>query len=391
MKKILAVITAVCMLIPVFAGCTINKVVNGVDSAASAGTEGEEKNSLKTIEYSPEKEFPDFDYSDGTAAQKDITLSIEIPEKWVAETERENCDVYVEWDADVSQYMRRLTFYELFKVSSDFVMDGDVHKKNSAVYSSESFEDWTVETGKTGGGYDFVVYKNPLADGFRYSYYIRISDEYIFRLEYVGEQDGIGDARNSLDSIKVSIKDKENTSGIKTEMDIQAYMQYFVGYFHEPYKTGDDISDISVLNLCFLYALYDAESLDFVKVDKDTQVMTIEGEGLRKIAKNLISDGVDLSKHHSDMENSSDKYDADKDLYTVYYARDYWGEDKYCLDTEKELVITETDDAVTVTAEVQYVPNLGSVENVRTLQYTFDKVVSDGVLFYRINSIKEVK
>ena len=119
--------------------------------------------------------------------------------------------------------------------------------------------------------------------------------------------------------------------------------------------------------------------------------MTIEGEGLRKIAKNLISDGVDLSKHHSDMENSSDKYDADKDLYTVYYARDYWGEDKYCLDTEKELVITETDDAVTVTAEVQYVPNLGSVENVRTLQYTFDKVVSDGVLFYRINSIKEVK
>ena len=107
MTKILAVITAVCMLIPVFAGCTINKVVNGVDSAASAGTEGEEKNSLKTIEYSPEKEFPDFDYSDGTAAQKDITLSIEIPEKWVAETERENCDVYVEWDADVSQYMNQ--------------------------------------------------------------------------------------------------------------------------------------------------------------------------------------------------------------------------------------------------------------------------------------------
>ena len=58
---------------------------------------------------------------------------------------------------------------------------------------------------------------------------------------------------------------------------------------------------------------------------------------------------------------------------------------------EKELVITETDDAVTVTAEVQYVPNLGSVESVRTLQYTFDKVASDGVLFYRINSIKEVK
>ena len=137
----------------------------------------------------------------------------------------------------------------------------------------------------------------------------------------------------------------------------------------------------------------EAQKMNFESLNKnkDTQVMTIEGEGLRKIAKNLISDGVDLSKHHSDMENSSDKYDADKDLYTVYYARDYWGEDKYCLDTEKELVISETDDAVTVTAEVQYVPNLGSVENVRTLQYTFDKVASDGVLFYRINSIKEVK
>ena len=133
-----------------------------------------------------------------------------------------------------------------------------------------------------------------------------------------------------------------------------------------------------------MYALYDAESLDFVKVDKDTQVMTIEGEGLRKIAKNLISDDVDLSKY------SFDRYDADKDLYTVAYAKDYWGEDKYTLDTEKELVITETDDTLTVTADVQYVPNLGSVESVRTLQYTFDKVVSDGVLFYRINSIKKV-
>lgn len=391
MKKILAIITAVCLLLPVFTGCTINKIVNGVDSAASAGTEGEKKSSLKTVEYSPDKEFPDFDYFDETVAQKDITLSIEIPDKWVAEEERTNCATYVEWDADVSQYMRRLTLHELFKVSSDFVMDGDVHKKNSAVYSSESFEDWTVETGKTDGGYEYVVYKNPSADGFRYSYYIRISDEYIFRLEYVGEQDGISDAQKSLDSIKVSIKDKENTSGIEEKMNINAYMQYFVGYFHEPYNAGDDISKINVLNLCFLYALYDAESLDFVKVDKDTQVMTIEGEGLRELAKNLISDNVDLSKHHSDMENSSDKYDADNDLYTVYYARDYWGEDKYGLDTDKDLVITETDDTLTVTADVQYVPNLGSVESVRTLQYTFDKVVSDGVEFYRINSIKEVK
>ena len=385
MKKILAIITAVCLLLPVFTGCTINKIVNGVESAASAGTEGEEKNSLKTIEYSPGWEYLDFNYARKTVARKDITLSIEIPDKWVAEEEKANCATYVEWDADVSQYMRRLTLHELFRVSSDFVMDKDVHKKNTAIYSSETFEEWDVETGKTGGGYEYVVYKSPSADVFRYSYYIRISDEYIFRLEYVGEQDGISDAQKSLDSIKVSIKDKENTSGIEEKMNINAYMQYFVGYFHEPYNAGDDISKINVLNLCFLYALYDAESLDFVKVDKDTQVMTIEGEGLRKIAKNLISDDVDLSKY------SFDRYDADKDLYTVAYAKDYWGEDKYTLDTEKELVITETDDTLTVTADVQYVPNLGSVESVRTLQYTFDKVVSDGVEFYRINSIKEVK
>lgn len=388
MKKILAIITAVCLLLPVFTGCTINKIVNGVDSAdsaASAGTEGEKKSSLKTVEYSPEWEYVDFHYARKTVARKDITLSIEIPDKWVAEEEKANCATYVEWDADVSQYMRRLTLHELFRVSSDFVMDKDVHKKNTAIYNSETFEEWDVETGKTGGGYDFVVYKNPSADVFRYSYYIRISDEYIFRLEYVGEQDGISDAQKSLDSIKVSIKNKENTSGIEEKMNIRAYMKYFVGYFHEPYKTGDDISKINVLNLCFLYALYDAESLDFVKIDKDTQVMTIEGEGLRKIAKNLISDGVDLSKY------SFDRYDADKDLYTVAYAKDYWGEDKYTLDTEKELVITETDNTLTVTADVQYVPNLGSVESVRTLQYTFDKVVSDGVEFYRISSIKEVK
>lgn len=385
MKKILAIITAVCLLLPVFTGCTINKIVNGVDSAVSSGTEGEEINSLKTIEYSPGWEYLDFNYARKTVARKDITLSIEIPDKWVAEEEKANCATYVEWDADVSQYMRRLTLHELFRVSSDFVMDKDVHKKNTAIYNSETFEEWDVETGKTGGGYEYVVYKSPSADVFRYSYYIRISDEYIFRLEYVGKKDGISDEQKSLDSIKVSVKDKENTSGIEEKMNINAYMQYFVGYFHEPYNAGDDISQINVLNLCFLYALYDAESLDFVKIDKDTQVMTIEGEGLRKIAKNLISDGVDLSKY------SFDRYDADKDLYTVAYAKDYWGEDKYTLDTEKELVITETDDTLTVTADVQYVPNLGSVESVRTLQYTFDKVVSDGVEFYRINSIKEVK
>lgn len=385
MKKILAIITAVCLLLPVFTGCTINKIVNGVDSAASVGTEGEKKSSLKTVEYSPGWEYLDFNYARKTVARKDITLSIEIPDKWVAEEEKANCATYVEWDADVSQYMRRLTLHELFRVSSDFVMDGEVHKKNTAIYSSETFEEWDVETGKTGGGYEYVVYKSPSADVFRYSYYIRISDEYIFRLEYVGKKDGINDAQKSLDSIKVSIKDKENTSGIKAEMDIQSYMQYFVGYFHEPFKAGDDTSDISILSLCFLVSLYNQEKFDFVKVDKDTQTMTIEGEGLRKIAKNLISDDVDLSKY------SFDRYDADKDLYTVAYAKDYWGEDKYTLDTEKELVITETDDTLTVTADVQYVPNLGSVESVRTLQYTFDKVVSDGVEFYRINSIKEVK
>ena len=172
-------------------------------------------------------------------------------------------------------------------------------------------------------------------------------------------------------------------------------MRYLVGYFYEPYQRGDDISKNNVLYLSFLFCLGNKDKLDFIKTDEEKSIMKIPGSELQRIAENLVSDSVELSAYHSSMEHSADVYSAETDTYIVGYARGYWNEDTYYLNYDqnekvKKPQITETETELTAVVETYYAPDLGMRENVRKMEYKFDKVIDDGFLFYRLSGIKEL-
>ena len=95
------------------------------------------------------------------------------------------------------------------------------------------------------------------------------------------------------------------------------------------------------------------------------------------------------------MADSFDFYSAETDTYIVSYARSYWNGDLYYLDFDeneqkKKPQISETDTELIATVESYYSPELGVRENVRKMEYRFDKVIDRGFLFYSLSSIKEI-
>ena len=73
------------------------------------------------------------------------------------------------------------------------------------------------------------------------------------------------------------------------------------------------------------------------------------------------------------------------------YARGYWNEDPYYHVDSEPLIITETEDITTVVATVQHIPQLGTIESVRKLKYTFEKILHKDVLFYKITRIEIIE
>lgn len=167
-------------------------------------------------------------------------------------------------------------------------------------------------------------------------------------------------------------------------------MHYFVNYFHEPFTSNKDLSDKDILSLCFRFAFQNKESLDFVTENAELSLLYINGEKLQKAAELLVEETVSLKDFHSNMENWNADYSAETDTYTVGYATDYWGGDPYYLVEDESLEITETEDTITVIAKVQYIPQLGTVENIRSLKYCFSKIEENGFVYFHINSISEL-
>lgn len=189
----------------------------------------------------------------------------------------------------------------------------------------------------------------------------------------------------------VNITEELTENNCASKMDIESYMQYFVNYFHEPYSLGDDLSGTNLLSLSFLVSFNYRDNLDFVKTFEEDQVIVIKNSGLKENAALLFGDDVDISSFLDYLADSNDIYNSDEDNYIVFYAKGYWGGDNYYLDEDTPLEIMETDTIATVVAKVYYQPTLGVVENMRTMEYTFEKVTLNGMLFYRIYEVKEVK
>ena len=188
----------------------------------------------------------------------------------------------------------------------------------------------------------------------------------------------------------------ENTSSSQettysNKMDISTYMAYFVNFFHEPYKAGDDLSNIDLLHLSLRFCFEQEDRFDFVEIDKDEQIETITGEGMINIAKSLFGEDVDIREYHKFLYNSTDTYAEELDHYIAGYARGYWGGDLYYVNEEVPLEITESETELTVKASIYYAPTLGVMENFRQMEYKFKKVIFEDFLIWQISEINVIE
>ena len=171
---------------------------------------------------------------------------------------------------------------------------------------------------------------------------------------------------------------------------LSEYMNYLVQYFHEPYNAGEDVSDKNLLYLMFLHSFYNKEYLDFVETDD--VFLTVKNSGLQSLAKVMFGSHVDLNMYH-DKLNEATTYSQDTDTYKLSYATDYWGGDFFYINPEKELIIKEEGNLITVICETYESSMLFSEEknNVRTMKYVFSKTPYNDVVFYYLEYISQEK
>lgn len=196
---------------------------------------------------------------------------------------------------------------------------------------------------------------------------------------------------NMVTACSTPSKDRNPTESEYTEkMDIKAYMPYFVNFFHEPYKMGDDISKINLVHLSLRFCLDVQDEFEFIQINKEQQELKVTGEGLKTIAKGLFGENVDISSYHDFLYNSTDVYAKELDTYFCNYAKGYWEGDFYYVKEDVPLEITESEATLTVTASTYYAPTLGVMENIRKMEYTFKKVIYEGYWFWQISEINVV-
>ena len=213
MKKAISALMLIMVLVASFVSCTNGKkpdddTVLATDGVTS-GTSDTDNSSvqIKTIRYTPEKEFENFNLGKESAVQQKVTVIVQIPDSWFPPEENEISDTYEEWNVEAATYMRRLTFSELFRVPKNFILDESVYSQDIAAASFENPDMFTPESGTTDSGYQFTMYKREIGNNFRYVIYLRISDDYIFKLEYAGNNNAnYEQVRKSLNSIKFEVE-----------------------------------------------------------------------------------------------------------------------------------------------------------------------------------------
>ena len=160
----------------------------------------------KSIEYTPEKEFVDYDYGKESKATKKVTVTALIPDTWVSGSEIENERSYIEWNSESLLYMRRLDFSALYRITDIELFNETACSESVSTSTLESIDNFKIESGETEQGYAYIMFTKRVGDNFRSIIYLKASDEYVFSFEYSGESDLMYEyAVKSLNSIKVSV------------------------------------------------------------------------------------------------------------------------------------------------------------------------------------------
>lgn len=163
------------------------------------------ENGMHTIEYKPNSVVCDFDGEPmETAYDADWMLTMNIPDYIVEDPD--NDGTYNTFDKTQFYYRTVLYFFDCIKVDSDYVMDDSVkdleYNIHAPSYVQSSCEIWQ---GKTGEGYDYVLYSNAYTYNAEYyaCVYIRVTDEYIISFEYNGGYNDLPGISELLASVKV--------------------------------------------------------------------------------------------------------------------------------------------------------------------------------------------
>lgn len=160
----------------------------------------------KSIEYTPEKEFVDYDYGKESKATKKVTVTALIPDTWVSGSEIENERSYIEWNSESLLYMRRLDFSALYRITDIELFNETACSESVSTSTLESIDNFKIESGETEQGYAYIMFTKRVEDNFRSIIYLKASDEYVFSFEYSGESDLMYEyAVKSLNSIKVNV------------------------------------------------------------------------------------------------------------------------------------------------------------------------------------------
>lgn len=216
MKKVIIAMIAAAMLISSFTACT-NDTPSDENETQTNPTASENtpvvtpsqisanvlKDGYKPITFSPYYEVNLKNYTENILTDKEITITLIDREILESYNDRYTTVFY-------SGGQRSVTFRSLYRVPENFILDADFYNKHNAVLKTNQYKYEYADAGTTASGYKYVMYKcdeyQSLYDSYRF--FIRISDEFIFNIDYIFHQNlDVNAIINAVNSLSADIKD----------------------------------------------------------------------------------------------------------------------------------------------------------------------------------------
>ncbi len=335
-----------------------------------------------------------------TILETPIVAKVKLPADWLSIDD----NIFQTFNEENNSTILCMKAPLLYKADADFALDENTHAALNTRGIRADLSGWKNCAYKTASGYESIIYycydeNNSI---FSVYTYIKLNNEYVLGLNISDSLENRGQTIDILDSVTLGEYDPFVSY---TTTSLESYMSYLVNYFHEPYKKGDDISDVNVMYLCLFYAYCNRDSFFDVKEDIERSTVNIPEERFDEISTSLLGDHVLLLNNIGDITEFEETYlrngpaghlygGVDGFGIAVAYATDHWGGDQYYIDHNTPLEITENGTTVTVKASVYYSPDLGLQENYRDLEYTFEKIavkdkLNEGHIYYQLIEIKE--
>lgn len=186
-------------------------------------------------------------------------------------------------------------------------------------------------------------------------------------------------------------------------LETDQFMDTFVCFFHDEYTYGDELKGnvLYAMSLLCVNAAYNDKPTFSVLESLAEHFIEIKQSDLEHVTEMILGPNVDLTKYHTTLGGSydgyfpgfnilTDGYFPEENVYHFIYGRDTWNDDPCGID-HSSVQITETDESLVYTATINIYEMWGSdiIAETKNLTYTFEKNVSDGMMYYKLISIKE--